>query len=161
MLKLQGEVSQTYLTSNHKNRGKDVHGVSETLMCNSSNHTRPGAGTPTVKRTHTHTHTLLTLPQIGLSQWSNERGDVWGRSGWERDRRSERDWERAGEIESCRGSWGGCVWRENDHGKSVFFLFCFVFLAPLQTVVWLKLQHYVSQARFTRPKQIFFTDKRL
>lgn len=33
--------------------------------------------------------------------------DLWGRSGWEEDRRSKS--ELPSEMERCRGRWGGCV----------------------------------------------------
>lgn len=122
---------------------------------------RHWCATAPITLTWAHTHRLLTLPQIGLSLWSNERCDVWGRSGWERDRRSERDWEWVGEreIERCRGSWGGCVWKASDHGKSHFF--SLFFGTPLQTDVWVQLRYYVSQARFTQPKQTLITDRKL
>ena len=109
VLRLPGVASPIYLSRNQRNRGEDGQGFSETLMCRSSNHT------------HTGTHTILTLPQIGLSLWSNEKCDVWGRSGWKKDRRSER--LRVSWRELCRGSWGGCLESEWSWYKPFFLCF--------------------------------------
>lgn len=94
----------------------------------------------------------LTLPRIGLSLWSNERCDVWGRSGWERDRRSERDLE--SELE--REGWSdaevveGAVFRKQAIVVKaiLYFYFFFLFGSPLQTDVWAQLENYVIQTRF-------------
>lgn len=146
VLRLRGAVSPIYLTSNPRN-GEDGQGVSETLMCNNSNQ----------MDTHTRSsHSLRLASHCGVMRGVMCEGGV-GERRTEGLREIESELER--KIERCRGSWGGCVWKASDHCKSLFFpLF---FGSPLQTDVWVQLRNYVSQARFTQPKQNLITDKKL